>query len=119
MRPLLLLLTRRTRHLPGRRRHTPDGPLNYKSSEAAQEAADQAEADYKTANPVQQQKQKPPPKSGYFGVYPLREKWMAQINYGGKQHNLGVFDTKEQAAQAYDQAARQHAPDRPLNFPIA
>ena len=44
---------------------------------------------------------------------------MAQIRYGGKQHSLGTFDTKAQAAQAYDQAARQHAPDGPLNFPIA
>ena len=67
----------------------------------------------------QQQQQQPRPKSGYYGVYASGKRWRALIWYGGQFHYLGSFDTKAQAAQAYDQAARQHAPDGPLNFPIA
>ena len=42
-----------------------------------------------------------------------------QINYGGKQHQLGGFASKEQAAHAYDEAAREHRKDAPLNFASA
>jgi hypothetical protein len=33
--------------------------------------------------------------SGFTGVYPMNNRWQAHINYGGKQHHLGTFDTKE------------------------
>ena len=42
--------------------------------------------------------------------------WKAGIYYAGKHHHLGVFKTKEQAAHAYDNAARKHRKDLPLNF---
>jgi hypothetical protein len=35
-------------------------------------------------------------------------KWCAQISYAGKKYSLGSFSTKEEAAAAYDAAARQH-----------
>ena len=41
-------------------------------------------------------------KTGLIGVAKARKKYRALICYGGKQHNLGLFDTKEQAGIAYD-----------------
>jgi hypothetical protein len=35
-------------------------------------------------------------------------RWRAQISYDGCTHHLGTFGTKEQAAAAFDRAARQH-----------
>jgi len=41
--------------------------------------------------------------SGFLGVtfHKQRGKWMAQIKNSGKNHNLGLFDTPEQAHAAY------------------
>lgn len=48
--------------------------------------------------------------SGYRGVSlnSRSGKWHAQIKIGGKQTYLGRFDTPEQAALRYNEAARQH-----------
>ena len=40
--------------------------------------------------------------TGLIGVSKNRKKYRAQIQYGGKQHTFGSFDTKEQAGIAYD-----------------
>ena len=48
----------------------------------------------KRGNPNQQ--------TGLIGVYKSREKYEASIGYGGTQHHLGTFNTKEQAGMAYD-----------------
>jgi hypothetical protein len=47
--------------------------------------------------------------SGYKGVYAAKEDglWRAVIRCNGKQHHLGYFDSAEEAAAAYDQAAVQ------------
>ena len=44
----------------------------------------------------------PNQKTGLIGVRKSGEKYQARIHYGGTQHHLGSFDTKEQAGIAYD-----------------
>lgn len=39
-----------------------------------------------------------------------RNKWLAQITYDGKQHNLGLYNTIEQASAAYLAAKREKHP---------
>jgi len=49
--------------------------------------------------------------SGFKGVYRAENctpKWHAKISVKGETLHLGSFDTKEEAAAAYDAAARRH-----------
>ena len=58
--------------------------------------------------------------SGYKGVsYATNvKKWHAYIRSGRKRVNIGWFETAEEAAQAYDQAAVEHFGEfSQLNFP--
>jgi len=43
--------------------------------------------------------------SGFKGVYKNRHRWRAQIQFCGKLHYLGTFDTREAAHAAYCEAA--------------
>jgi hypothetical protein len=45
--------------------------------------------------------------SRYKGVSRNREKWQARIKVDGKQSHLGIFTDEEDAARAYDAAARE------------
>jgi hypothetical protein len=57
--------------------------------------------------------------SGYKGVswHKIRLKWQAQISIDGKRKYLGMFDTAEDAARAYDEmASRHHGEFARLNF---
>lgn len=47
-------------------------------------------------------------KSGFKGVRMEYGKWRARIRLNNKQAHLGVFKTKEEAAKAYDFAAKKH-----------
>jgi hypothetical protein len=45
------------------------------------------------------------------------KRWQAQITCDSKKHALGYFDTKQEAALAYETAARQCGyEDKPLNY---
>ncbi len=46
-------------------------------------------------------------RSGYVGVYPEKKRFRAIISIGGKAVHLGVFDTAEEAAAAYQRARRE------------
>jgi hypothetical protein len=88
-------------------------PLNYESIKAAEEAAAKAQAEHKLTHPTQP---KPRPPSGFYGVSANKERWKAQVRYDSKRHHLGTFDTKQEAALAYDKEARQCGEDKPLNY---
>lgn len=58
--------------------------------------------------------------SGLKGVtwHKSRSKWRAQITSHGTNHHLGYFSTREDAARAYDMAAREmHGEFASPNFP--
>jgi hypothetical protein len=95
-----------------------DTLLNYESIKAAEDAAVHAHAEYilvhdMCAGPKQP---KPRPASGFYGVYAAKKRWAAKICYDSKKHFLGCFDTKQEAALAYDKKARQCAQDKRLNY---
>jgi hypothetical protein len=90
-----------------------DTQLNYESIKAAEEAAAEAQAEHILVHPKQP---KPRPPSGFYGVYADRKRWAAQINYDSKRHHLGTFDTKQEAALAYEREARQCGEDKLLNY---
>lgn len=54
----------------------------------------------------------------YKGIKSMRKRWQARITKDRVQHFLGTFDTPEQAANAYDVAARKfHGEFACVNFP--
>jgi len=59
--------------------------------------------------------------SGYKGVYfvPQYDKWLCQINLNNKCISLGYHSSKEEAAHAYDRAAKRYFGEfAQLNFPV-
>ncbi|SRR6266487_4017407 len=56
--------------------------------------------------------------SGYRGVKQIGKRWSAAIHTSGQRFHLGMFDTAEEAAKAYDKAAWEAYGERAiLNFP--
>lgn len=56
--------------------------------------------------------------TGYKGVSRELKRWRAQLRANGRYIRVGVFDTVEEAARAYDRAARKYLPNTAyLNFP--
>lgn len=57
-------------------------------------------------------------KSGYKGVVKHNSGWRADVGVRGSNRYLGMYDTPEDAARAYDAAAREAFGERArLNFP--
>ena len=86
-------------------------PYNYASIEEGEAAAAAAAAGWQ-----QQQQPRPRPASGYYGVSASGHRWQATLKHTGKQRYLGRFNTKEEAALAYDEFAREHRGAGPYNF---
>jgi hypothetical protein len=95
-----------------------DTPLNYESIEEAEEAAVQAQAGHTLVHDMcaGQKQPKPRPASGYYGVSADKKRWKARMSYDGKEHHLGTFNTKQEAALAHDRKARQCSGDTILNY---
>jgi len=58
-------------------------------------------------------------KSNYRGVHwhILKERWVSHISFGGETKHLGYFDSKIDAAKAYDKEAKEvYGDDAILNF---
>lgn len=56
--------------------------------------------------------------SGYLGVSKCGRKWLAEISPNRKKFRLGIFESIEDAARAYDAAAKIHYGSKAkLNFP--
>ena len=56
--------------------------------------------------------------SGFKGVCPIHEKWVAQINCLGNHYHLGYFDNRVDAAKAYNSAAREYFGEFAYQNPI-
>lgn len=57
-------------------------------------------------------------RSGYRGVYYRKGRWAAIISVAGKPVHIGTYDTREEAARAWDARARGlRGADALLNFP--
>jgi hypothetical protein len=61
-------------------------------------------------------KVRPRPASGFYGVSANKKRWQAKIYYERQDRVIGSFDTKQEAALAYDTEARQLGKDRLLNY---
>ena len=77
-----------------------DAGCNFSSSKEADAAASLALGEWK--------RQQPRPLSGFYGVSARGGRWKAKLRYEGKHRSLGCFNTKKEAAAAYDASARQH-----------
>lgn len=55
-------------------------------------------------------------KSQYIGVSLNKRKWQAYVNYQGKWHGLGVYESEKEAALARDNFVRQNNFPHKLNF---
>ena len=57
-------------------------------------------------------------KSCYIGVAPNKKNWQAYASYKGTRHELGTYQTPEEAAQVRDDFIKQNNWPHKLNFEV-
>mgnify|MGYP000287579988 CR=1 FL=1 len=57
---------------------------------------------------------KPKGKNPYLGVYRYGSRWQSRIRHSGKNWSLGIFDTAEEARDAYLVAKNKHHTHAPI-----
>lgn len=94
-------------------RHLIDVPKGYVIDHINGDKLDNRRCNLRVCTPHQNRMNRQSQKnntSGYKGVFwnKQRNKWSAKINFNHKQIYTGYFDNKEDAAKAYERAARKY-----------
>lgn len=97
----------------------PDSLVDHWDSDGLNNRRDNLRLCSLTQNNRNRRKQHSQSSSLFKGVTQVRGRWYAQIRVeAGKRQSLGYFGTEEDAARAYDAAAREHFGEfARLNFP--
>ncbi len=98
-----------------------DAPAEFQVDHINGDKLDNRKSNLRLATSLQNRHNTPPhrdSRSGYKGVSFNGKRWRARIGSNGRYRALGYFDTREEAAVAYDAAARELFGEFAwLNFP--
>ncbi len=80
---------------------------------------DNRKSNLRACTPIQNSWNKSQPnKYGFRGIQKVNKKWIARIRPNGIHTHIGIFDSPEEAARAYDVAAKKYYGEfAKLNFP--
>lgn len=99
------------RKVIGMHRVIMDAPSHLDVDHRSRDTLDNRRSNLRLATPSQNKANGLPYRnnhSGFKGVYPQGSgRWQAQVRYHGILHYCGSYDTREEAARAYDARARE------------
>jgi hypothetical protein len=85
---------------------TQEAPIAY--DRAARQCGEDKLLNYESIEAAGPKQPKPRPASGFYGVSAYGKRWKAIMCYDSKNHHLGIFDTKQEAALAHDKAVQNY-----------